>query len=140
MFEVSREQAWLEARDQAVDFAQAFSDAEYHKQIFNRLVEPYMWIDALITATEWKNFFTLRDHSAAEPHFRDLTQMMKEAIAAAPVQYLRNGEWHTPYVNASEGLDVETSLKVSAARCARISYAPFDGKADLASSLPATTS
>jgi hypothetical protein len=131
----SREEAWQLASLNAASVAEALMNAGYHKQVTNRLLEPFMWIDALISATEWKNFIALRDHKAAEPHFRDLAQMMKEAIEGAPVQYLAAGQWHTPYVNASEGLDVETSLKVSAARCARISYAPFDGKADIAAEL-----
>jgi hypothetical protein len=137
-----REDAWLLARDNAVEIAEAFSDAGYHKQIANRLLEPFMWIDVLTTSTSWANFLHLRDHKDAEPHFRDLAQMVKEAIEKAEFQTLEPGEWHRPYIedqdliavgqqNISHEERCEMFTKLSVARCARISYAPFDGDASL---------
>lgn len=140
---VSREAAWLHGRDMMCDLAESFADAEYHKQLVNRLVEPFGWIDTLITADQWKNFMHLRDHRAAEPHLRDLSQMAKEAFDKAPVQTLGDGGWHFPYVSDEElgdeiaewlvdhpetGLNtLEMACRVDSARCARISYTPFDG-------------
>ena len=100
-----------------------------HKQNPNRLLEPWMFIDTLVTATNWSNFLWLRDHSDAEPHFRDLAQMVKEAIDGAEVQELKPGEWHLPYVTDEDrwSLNDEQLPKISAARSARISYMPFDG-------------
>jgi hypothetical protein len=135
----SRENAWCEASTHAVLMAEGFKAAGYHKQIVNRLLEPYMWIDTLVTSTDWANFFALRDHRAAEPHFRDLAQLTKEAIMAArgDRQLLEPGEWHLPYVDDSEYdlYKIETLRKISAARCARISYAPFDGNASVEAEL-----
>lgn len=136
-----REEAWLRACDQALEHAAAFSEAGYHKQIVNRLLEPFSWIDTLITSTSWANFFHLRDHKDAEPHFRDLAVLVKEAIAGAEYQTLEPGEWHVPYItendrdvvcfdhNAGPNTQAYWALlqKLSVARCARISYAPFDG-------------
>lgn len=142
---ICREDAWLWARDKAVEAAEGFMHAGYHKQVANRLLEPFMWIDTLVSSTDWANFFALRDHKDAEPHFRDLAQIVKEAIGAAKFQELKPGQWHLPYIqpddNPKIGLAFPKLLglrtdgpetlpiyqKVSAARCARISYAPFDG-------------
>lgn len=141
----NREEAWLQARDKAVDVATAMMNAGYHKQIVNRLLEPFSWIDAIITSTEWANFLWLRDHGDAEPHLQDLARLVKQAIDGAEVQVLEEGQWHLPYVNQSDYLHMaqlvntgampqgqnatSMALKLSAARCARISYAPFDGDA-----------
>lgn len=149
---VPREKAWLKARDEAVKYAQAFHDAGYHKQIVNRLLEPFMFIDVLVTSTEWSNFFALRDDPMAEPHIRDLAVEMKEVMAASTPQFLHPGQWHLPYVGSM--LDAptadhaamgewgavngrtwtETARAVSVTRCARISYVPFHGESgDIAS-------
>lgn len=141
----TRENAWLKARDEAVAVAEGFMNAGYHKQVANRLLEPFMWIDTLVSSTNWANFFALRDHKDAEPHFRDLARLAKEAIVKADFQELKPGQWHLPYIQPDDnpkiglafpkllGLRVDGPetlpiyQKVSAARCARISYAPFDG-------------
>jgi len=132
-----REGAWLIARDNALDAAKGFMEAGYHKQIVNRLLEPFMWIDTLVTSTEWSNFLWLRDHEAAEPHLRDLAVMVKEAIDGAQPELLAPGDWHMPYITDDERnkadkgecqkLKNDLLRKISAARCARISYKPFDG-------------
>jgi hypothetical protein len=129
---MSREEAWKEARNLAVLMAEGFADAGYHKQLVNRLLEPFMWIDTLITSTDWANFFALRDHKDAEPHLRDLAQLAKEELFKwrGKGTLLQPGQWHLPYV--TEGaFDLETARKISAARCARISYAPFDGDSSI---------
>lgn len=138
----NREEAWLWGRDQAVHLAEAYAEAGYHKQIANRLIEPFSFIDTLVTSTSWANFFHLRDHKDAEPHFQDLARMMRVAIDGAEFQTLEYGQWHLPYVTQEDIAAVEDYLepypetthptlpylqKLSVARCARISYKPFDG-------------
>lgn len=138
--ELEREAAWLWARDKAVEAAEAFMNAGYHKQLANRLLEPFAWIDTLVTATDWANFLWLRDHKDAEPHLQDLARLVKQAIDGAEIRTLEPGQWHRPYITDDDvdyGRDVcETKEefdvlmnKISAARCARISYKPFDGDA-----------
>lgn len=144
---VSREAAWLWGRDFACDLAESFADAEYHKQVANRLIEPWMWMDLLVTATDWQNFLHLRDHADAEPHIRDLAELVGIALKQAKVQELYPGQWHLPYITdedwelaraavrpdhgglAPHGFVEDVLKKISAARCARISYKPFDGEA-----------
>lgn len=138
--DVSREGAWLHLRDQMVEGAEAFDAAGYHKQVVNRLIEPFSWIDVLITATDWSNFLWLRDHKDAEPHLQDLARLVRQAIDESPLILLDQGQWHLPYITDKDYWElhkawrsVEESnrvlCKISAARCARISYAPFDGNA-----------
>lgn len=145
----TRKEAWLVARDRAAEAAEGFMNAGYHKQLANRLLEPFMWIDTLVTATDWANFMALRDHKDAEPHIRDLAQQVKEALGKSEPQKLNPGMWHLPYIKPQE-LDLwfngpdgipdfeggyELARRVSAARCARISYAPFDGNPSLEAEL-----
>lgn len=134
--DVPREQAWLYARDQAAFIADSFMTSGYHKQIPNRLLEPFMWMDTLITSTDWSNFLWLRDHKDAEPHLQDLARLIQTAINEADSQELPPGYWHLPYIKPEEyrsapGDNFEEQVlflcKISAARCARISYKPFDG-------------
>lgn len=135
-----RSEAWAEASDHAMRIAEAFMDAGYHKQIVNRLLEPFSWIDVLITSTNWDNFLWLRDHKDAEPHIQDLARLVRQAINEAEIQELEPGQWHLPYIDeitfdwlddtdSDERKDsmLEQLMKISAARCARISYKPFDG-------------
>jgi hypothetical protein len=129
---VSREEAWLNARDEALRSAQAFTEAGYHKQVANRLLEPFSYIDTLISSTEWNNFFFLRDHEAAEPHFHDLAAMIFDEMTWSRSKELNTGEWHLPYISPDEaGLPLDVQQKLSVARCARISYKPFDGDASI---------
>jgi len=142
-----RHDAWLWARDQAVVAAKAFDAAGYHKQIVNRLIEPFSHIKVVVTATEWDNFYLLRDHPGAEPHIRLLSQRMRAAMDTSEPIELMYGEWHLPYVAVDEqaGLDgdfykprsaksrdivrglVPDALKLSVARCARVSYLTHEG-------------
>lgn len=140
----SNEEAWLKARDAAVEVATAYMKAGYHKQIANRLLEPFMFIDVLVTSTSWANFRHLRLHKDAEPHFEDLAALIDEAIAGADYQELKDDWWHLPYITDEDREEARTRvgsregstekfwellLKLSTARCARISYTPFDGDA-----------
>lgn len=135
---LSSSEAWLAASNQAVIAAEAFMEAGYHKQLPNRLLEPFSWIDTLITSTEWDNFLWLRDHRDAEPHLQDLARLVKLAIYNAKVWDMEPGQWHMPYIigdDIDHAMDIYDTLeefnawlcKISAARCARISYKPFDG-------------
>lgn len=115
-----------------------------HKQWVNRLLEPFGYIDVLVTSTEWSNFFALRLDGAAQPEMQMLAQAMKQALDNSLPKVLHPGEWHLPYIRREdwnaypqdliEGGDgysydqaLEALQKISVARCARLSYEPFDG-------------
>lgn len=129
-YPVSREDAWIEARDFAIGMARAYHTAGYHKQIVNRLLEPFMHINVVVTATEWDNFFHLRDHADAEPHIQELARTIRAVMTESDPIHLNAGDWHLPYLEFQDYLDVEDErlIKVSVARCARVSYLTHDGR------------
>ena len=60
-FQISAAKAlWLEARDNALSYARALDGMGLHKQLTNRITEPWAHISVVCTATEWDNFFMLR--------------------------------------------------------------------------------
>ncbi|WP_210250736.1 FAD-dependent thymidylate synthase [Bradyrhizobium hipponense] len=131
--ELSPEEAWILARDKAIKIAQAFDESGYHKQVVNRLLEPFAHISVLVSATEWDNFFELRDHKDAQPEIQALAIALKNAFAESVPDQLRPGEWHLPFVTEyeREWLDLPTQIKISVARCARTSYLTHEGKQPL---------
>lgn len=101
-----------------------------HKQVINRILEPWSTIKVVATATDWDNFFWLRCHKDADPTFKALADLMKAKMEESKPQHKAFDEWHLPYVSDSEveELPIETAKLVSAARCARVSYKAFDGQ------------
>ncbi len=130
---VSRESAWIRARNQAISIATAFEDAGYHKQVVNRLLEPFMHITVLVSATEWDNFLELRDHEDAEPHMQMLAREIRKCLEdESTVHELEPGQWHLPFVGVHRERQrgeprLEQMQKLSVARCASTSYKTTDG-------------
>jgi hypothetical protein len=121
---------WLAASKVACGFALALYGLGLHKQIGNRILEPWSWSQTVITATEWDNFFSLRCHKDAQPEFRRIAEMMADAIDASEPKYLAAGEWHLPYVSDEERSShtLLDCIKFSTARCARVSYRTHNNK------------
>lgn len=141
----TREEAWLEARDRAIEVAEAFHKAGYHKQIVNRILEPFSHISVVMTTTDIDNFFWLRRHEDAQPEIKILADNMYYALNASTPTQLGYGEWHLPYVTDQDRAKVfdltaihdkdadidpwtEMLIKISVARCARVSYLTHDGQ------------
>lgn len=133
------EEAWREACQMAIRFASALHRAGYHKQIVNRLLEPFAHINVVVTATEWANFYALRRHPDAQPEMKALADAMWEAQQASEPTPLSPGQWHLPYVTEDDWVEinaggvvtedqVKTTIKISVARCARVSYLTHDGR------------
>lgn len=147
------EQLWKQARANAVDVAERMLKHGVHKQLTNRLLEPFMWHTAIVTSTEWRNFFNLRCHEAAHPDIRMPAELMRAAMTVSEPEPLDYGEWHLPLIGPedydlafSSGLAMapnradsrslmELMVKISVARCARVSYLTHDGKRDLRADL-----
>lgn len=110
---------WLRAARKAADEATNVMSVNAHKQIVNRILEPFLHIDVVVTATEWNNFYALRRHEDAQPDMRILADRMWEAQECSPPRELGVGEWHTPYSPHGD-------LPVSVVRCARVSYSAYD--------------
>lgn len=139
---VIAQDAWLKARDAAVEQARILASAGAAKQITNRLLEPFTHIRVVVSATEWANFFALRRHRDAQPEMKHLADLMWVAMQESTPRALAHGQWHLPYVTEqdyddamaapNETLDsdpggIETLIKISTARCARVSYRLHDG-------------
>lgn len=124
------ESAWLNAMDRALETAEGFAKSGYHKQVVNRLIEPFAHITVVISATEYENFFALRYHPDALPEMQELAKQMYEARRASVPQELKVGQWHLPYVRPCEHAirpHPHDLIKKSVARCARTSYKLHDG-------------
>ena len=131
---------WLATRDEAVLKARELQRIGAHKQIVNRLIEPWMWITVLVTATEWANFFALRNHEDAQPEIREIARRMEEVYNSTIPRSVRQGDWHMPLMDDLEQLKETFSepdiCLIAVGRCARVSYLTHAGvrdpKADLA--------
>ncbi len=113
--------------------AWVFDKLGLHKQIANRILEPWFHMRTIITATEWQNFFALRMHPDAQPEIRALAFAMQKQMDESLPKNLTLKEWHLPYVTDEERktLDTATLLKVCTARCCRVSYLNHEGKVEL---------
>lgn len=135
---VTKEEAWKEAMHSAIEYATAFSNAGYHKQIVNRITEPYQIIKVVVTATEWDNWYELRDHGDAQPEIRELARKMRAAHDASEPRHLKPGEWHLPYVQGNEKVehliqdDIDAAIRISVSCCAQVSYRVLDDSAEKA--------
>lgn len=146
---VATQDDWLVAAKTAAAIAERMDSYGAHKQIVNRILEPFQWISVVCTATEWDNFHTLRSHADAQPEIKLLSDLMLEARKASEPRLLKEGMWHLPYADthadwvgafnhlkngritrdepkSSEVLSLLS--RVSAARCARVSYLTHEGK------------
>lgn len=99
-----------------------------HKQHVNRYLEPWMYVTDLVTGTEatWQAFLDLRWDEHAQYECQDLSDEIRDAMAGSVTRELHLGEWHMPFVDHSRMFDWDynchDALRLSAARCARVSY------------------
>lgn len=144
---------WLSAKEKAVGYARDLAKLGVHKQLANRLLEPFAWHTIICTATEWANFFALRCHPDAQPEIRKAAEMMREAMLLSTPKTVPYGAWHLPLINEDDIEEMKATVgaalfqspevalprldaamekwcKVSIARCARVSYLTHDGRRD----------
>lgn len=126
---------WKTAAKVACIFAWSMLKLGGAKEWVNRVLEPWQRMHTIISGTEWENFFELRDHKDAQPEFRVLAVAIRAAMLDASIagrvrQATHTSPWHMPYTTKEERqtLSVANLLKISSARCARVSYLTHDGK------------
>lgn len=149
-------EAWAIAAKRACDMALSLEEAGYHKQIANRLIEPFQMMKTVMTTTEMENFLWLRVDADADPTIEVLANLMKEAMDNSEPEWLPAGVWHTPYVDHVYGfgpegdahifegycvldendrpvmLTEEEALRISASCCGQVSYRRLDSTKDKA--------
>ena len=111
-----------------------------HKQVPNRLSEPFQMMKVVITGTDWDNFFNLRIHPDAQPEICMLAYKIYKAMEESYPVKLKAGDWHLPFVNIGwngrgdttyfnedfDVIDLEDAIKISASCCAQVSYRNTD--------------
>ncbi len=130
--------AWLEARDKMLEVSEQLANIGLHKQLCNRLIEPWMPITVIISATEWENFFRQRCHPDAQPEIRVAAEAIRDAMAKSVPQRLDAWEWHLPLIRDEDRIapppdgviTYDQLVPLSVARCARVSYLTHDGRRD----------
>jgi thymidylate synthase ThyX len=125
--------AWLRARDRAVESARDMLDCGVHKQLTNRILEPWLYTTVIVSSTKYNNFELLRCDLNAQPEIRVAAEEMRAARTASEPKKLSYGEWHIPAVTDEEraALSVPDLLKLATARLARVSYLTHDGVRDI---------
>jgi hypothetical protein len=138
---------WLNACKDAVSHARVMVDIGAHKQVINRITEPYQHMKVVLTATEYNNWYWLRDHTDADPTIAELATKMKEAHELSDADWLEEGAWHLPYVRTEKAngtypqrywddldqpINLEQALMISASCCAQVSYRKSDGSLEKA--------
>lgn len=136
------ELAWQTAAKSMATIASALEQVGLHKQVVNRLLEPFSSINVVVSSTDWNNFWKLRCAKDADPSMQLLANTMKEAFDASEPKELFSNDWHLPYIDRENDMklvkeqfpnmeewEIKESIfpKISAARCARVSYKAFDG-------------
>lgn len=126
------------------NIVKAMDKLKLHKQIPNRLLEPWQMIKVVVTATDFDNFFNLRIEGAAQPEIAMLAHKMYQAREDSKPKLLKEGQYHLPYVDSIDyvegdggygeyendqwyhlngnGISLEEAIRISAASCAAQSY------------------
>lgn len=126
---------WREAAQKAASVAERMMELGLHKQVTNRILEPFQHISVVLTATDFDNWFELRAHPDAQPEIQFLAKEMQIRREYSIPKNLDVGNWHLPYVTSEERQDAffknnpELLRQISAARCCRVSYLKHDGSA-----------
>jgi thymidylate synthase ThyX len=124
---------WEELAKEVGGYAAYFSKQGLHKQVVNRVLEPFQTMKTVLTATEFENFFWLRNHEDAQPEIKKLAEGMLKAMEQSKPIPLLPGEWHLPYYGEHGGLfgsfsdqELKEAKAISASCCAQVSYRKLD--------------
>ncbi len=123
--------AWEMSALGASGWAENMQKANAHKQVVNRILEPYQFIKVVLTTTEVDNWFWLRLHEDADPTIQELARCMRSSWLLSRAAYLKPGQWHMPYFEDGVwyegcGTSLEDALKISSSCCAQVSFRSLD--------------
>lgn len=120
---------WLEARNHAVRLATELANLDLHKQTVNRLLEPFLYSEVVLSGTDWKNFLFLRTNYDVQPELREMAIEIRKCLILHTPTLRLPGQLHLPFITMEErnSSTEDTLVKISSARCARVSYYLHDG-------------
>lgn len=127
--------AWDFAARNAIESAKTLNSLGIHKQVTNRVLEPFSYMRMVVTATEWDNFFWLRLHEDADPHINELARVMLFALQESIPTELQYGDYHVPFfgegfwtpaIEACYGVTAQQAIEHSMSCCAQTSYRKLD--------------
>jgi hypothetical protein len=133
---------WLRGLDLMAEHHTEGECLGLHKQIVNRVIEPWMMITVIVSMTDHANLFHLRRHKDAEPSFQIIASKAWDLFHENTPRYCMPGQWHLPMIDEDDrrecfahgnpdGVAVDLLKKISVGRCARVSYLTHDGRRDL---------
>lgn len=126
---------WSTIRKQAIYASEELAALGVHKQVTNRVLEPFSYMRMVVTATELDNFFWLRLHEHADPHINELARVMLFALQESVPTALQHGDYHVPFfgngywtpeVEAHYGVTAQQAIEHSMSCCAQTSYRKLD--------------
>lgn len=152
---------WLRAMEMACHQAEQMHNLGAHKQIVNRITEPYQHMKVVMTTTERNNWYWLRNHPDADPSIHRLAEIMQAIDKATDAVGMTNGMWHLPYVKVlyrfapallyefpvskhdeqvyfdetGKQITLQEALMISASCCAQVSYRKSDGSLEKAETI-----
>ncbi len=132
-------QSWLAARDSAVSHAKVLMQLGLHKQVVNRVLEPFQHIKVVMTTTQYMNWNWLREHKDADPTIYNLAVAIEEARNDSTPIKLSENQWHLPYVKVQytsgkqwyfdelgNNIDLQQAIMQSCSCAAQVSYRKLD--------------
>ena len=123
------QEIWISASKDAMRHCRELQEIGVHKQIANRVLEPFMWHTVIVSSTDWDNFFEQRCSPLAQPEIRKVAEKMCSVYKNSVPLLIMPGEFHLPYIQEEElYLDLSIKIKASIARCARVSYLTHDNE------------
>lgn len=146
-------QKFNNAKRISIGYAKDLCKLGLHKQIANRVTEPFQMIKVVCTATDFDNFFNLRIHPDAQPEILMLAYLMYKAMQQSTPILLNQGEWHLPYVERERNngtleyfiyeeieigyfgkkyIPLEQAVKISSSCTAQTSYRKNDASVEKA--------
>lgn len=130
--QVEAEEIWNWSLIDQIYYVEQLAELEVSKQHAGRLLEPFQYVKTAVTATEWDNWYELRDHEDAQPEIRELAKEMKFVYEKSTPILLNYTDLHVPYYKEGYWIEKvsedsrEDALKISASCCAQVSYRKLD--------------
>ena len=115
---------WLESMESALARHEIGMRMDIHKEVLNRVIEPYAHVVVVLSGTEFDDAIDVRtNQEGPQAETARTFWLMGDLLVNNSPKELKDGEWHLPLVSLSErtGNHINDAY-VSAARCGRVSF------------------